>query len=57
MVNEVVVCMWGGGGGPNAGVAHVYMRCKSDDYSRQQRKYKIGQLLKMHCAERALREV
>lgn len=41
----------------NAGVAHVHMRCMSDDRSRQHGKYKIGQLLKMHCAERTLREV
>lgn len=41
----------------NAGVAHVHKRCMSDDCSRQHGKYKIGQLLKMHCAERAFREV
>lgn len=41
----------GGGGCLNAGVAHVHMRCMSDDCSRQHGKYKIGQLLKMHCAE------
>lgn len=28
-------------------------RCMSDDCSRQHGKYKIGQLLKMHCAEQA----
>lgn len=41
----------------NAGVAHVHKRCMSDDCSRQHGKYKIGQLLKMHCAERAFGEV
>lgn len=60
----VSACVSGGGGGCegmggglNAGIANVHMTCMSVYCSRQHGKYKIGQLLKMHCAERALSEV